>query len=84
MTGSGEAALREALREWRGSRGRKVDGVDVAPGCLHGVVLQNRVVEVSSDLAEIRTELAWIRRIILTAVIGAAFGTLLRMGGLIP
>jgi hypothetical protein len=86
VTGSGEAELRAALRDWRELRKKrlKVGGVDVLPACLHGVILQNQVNDVAGDLEDIKNELAWIRRVIVAAVVAAAFGTLMRAGGLIP
>ena len=79
----GEAALREALRQWRSMPRRTVDDVDVTPACLHGVVVQNALDQAKLDLADMKAELQWIRRIILGAVVSAAFATILRMGGLL-
>ena len=82
----GEEELRAALRKYRELRGRRlrISGVDATPACLHGVIVQNQVDDVAATMEDIKRELAWIRRVIVTAVVGAAFGTLLRMGGLIP
>jgi hypothetical protein len=80
--GSGEAALRDAIRKWRRRENRKVDGVDVTPACLHGVIVQDGLDDVRADLEDIKAELAWIRKLIVAAIVTAGFGTLLRMGGL--
>ena len=82
--GDGEAALREALRKWGEAkrRGRKVGGVDTAPACLHGVIVQEGLDDIRGDLEDIKDELAWIRRVIVVAIVSAAIGTLLQMGGL--
>ena len=79
----GEAALRDALRLWRQLRPRRVGGVDTTPQCLHGVIVQNGLDELRGDLEDIKKELAWIRRVIVAAVVSAAIGTLLRLGGLL-
>ncbi len=80
---SGEAELREALRKWRKVRGNSpsVDGVDAAPGCLHGMLLQSRVENMADDLQDIKDELQWIRRLIVVAIVTAGIGTLLRLAG---
>ncbi len=80
---SGEAELREALRKWRKVRGNspKVEGVDAAPGCLHGMMLQGRVEDMADDLLDIKAELQWIRRLIVAAIVTAGIGTLLRLAG---
>ena len=78
-----EEALRAALRQWRSMPARSVDDVDVTPACLHGVIVQNALEQAKLDLAEVKAELQWIRRIILAAVVSAAFATILRMGGLL-
>ena len=78
----GEAALREAMRKWRRRENRKVDGVDVTPACLHGVIVQDGLDEVRGDLEDIKAELQWIRKLIVAAIVTAGIGTLLRMAGL--
>lgn len=78
----GEAALREAIRKWRGRGNRKVDGVDVTPACLHGVIVQDGLDEVRGDLEDIKAELQWIRKLIVATIVTAGIGTLLRMAGL--
>ena len=83
VVGDGEAELREALQKWRKVRGNspRVDGVDCAPGCLHGMMLQSRVEDMADDLQDIKAELQWIRRLIVAAIVTAGVGTLLRMAG---
>jgi len=82
LTTSSEAQLREALRRWRVQRaGRGRGDVDSAPGCLHGVLMQDALDDMRGDLEAIREEIAWIRRVIVTAVVGAAVATLLRLLG---
>ena len=81
---SGEAALRQAIRRWRSLRAesRCVDGVDVAPRCVHGTLVQQAVDDLRGDLQEVRKELEWVRRVIVAAIVTAGIGTLLRLGGL--
>jgi hypothetical protein len=57
--------------------------LDATPGCLHGVLVQDALDDIRGDLEEIREEMAWIRRVIVTAVVGASVATLLRMLGLL-
>nr|MBC7245607.1 hypothetical protein [Chloroflexota bacterium] len=81
----GEAKLRAAIRKWRTLHaGAKadVDGVDVSPKCVFGVVTRDMVDDLAGEIEDIKAELAWIRRIIIVAIITAAIGTLLRLGGL--
>jgi hypothetical protein len=75
--------LREALRVYRRERERKprVDGVNLAPGCLYGVVVQESVSDLEGDLEEIKSELRWIKRLIVTTIVTARFGTVVRMAG---
>jgi hypothetical protein len=82
--GAGERQLRAALRRWRTQRKRehKIEGVDTTPACLHGVVVQEALDALRGDLDDIKAELAWIRRVIIGAIVTAALGTLLRLGGL--
>jgi len=79
----GEAALREAIRRWQGLRaaGRKVDGVDQAPGCVYGMVTRDALDELAGDIEDIKAEMAWIRRVIVAAIVSAALGTVLRAAG---
>ncbi len=80
---SGEEELRDALRMWRKVRGNSplVQGVDAAPGCLHGMMLQGKVESMADDLQDIKAELQWIRRLIVAAIVTAGIGTLLRLAG---
>jgi len=80
-----EARLRDALRRWRGMRARRTlpGDVDATPRCLHGVLVQDALDDIRGDLDEIREEMAWMRRVIVTAVVGASVATLLRMVGLL-
>ena len=82
--GPGEQELREALRRWRQQRQRreKLDGVDTTPACLHGLVVQDALDDLRGDLEDIKAELAWIRRVIVAAIVTGALGALLRLGGL--
>lgn len=84
MHSTGEEALRAALRRWGEAkkRRRKVGGVDTTPACLHGVIVQDGLDEIRGDLDDIKAELAWIRRVILAAIVTASVGTLLRLAGL--
>lgn len=84
--GPGEAALRVAVSKWRGMKlvGRRVDGVDEAPACVYGVVLGERVDEIAGDIRDIKSEIAWIRRVIVTTVVAAAVATMLRWLGWVP
>jgi len=82
--GPGEQELRATLRRWRAQRERQrtIEGVDTTPACLHGVVVQETLDALRGDLEDIKAELAWIRRVIVGAIVTAALGTLLRLGGL--
>lgn len=82
--GAGERQLRAALRTWQAQRKRqrKIEGVDTTPACLHGVVVQEALDALRGDLEDIKTELAWIRRVIVAGIVTAALGALLRLGGL--
>lgn len=83
MTRSGDAQLREALRRWRAIRrvGQGFEGEDVAPGCVYGLMTRDAIKELELDLAEVKTELKWVRATILAAIVTAAVGTLARMWG---
>jgi hypothetical protein len=82
--GDGEEELRRALARWRRVRAEapRFEGVDAAPGCLHGMLLQSRFEDMTDDLQDIKAELAWVRRLIVVAIITAGLGTLLRLAGL--
>lgn len=82
--GDGEQALRETIRRWRVARDTtgKVDGVDVAPKCVFGMVTRDVVDDLAGEIEDVKRELEWIRRIIIVAIVTAAVGTLLRLGGL--
>lgn len=83
--GAGEAQLREAIRKWRELKaGPKVDvdGVDVSPKCVFGMVTRDVVDDLAGEIEDVKAELAWIRRIIVVTIVTAAVGTLLRLGGL--
>jgi len=82
VTGEGERQLREALRRWRGAKpaggmGRE----DASPGCVYGLMTRDAVEDLASDVADVKAELAWMRRVIVAAVVSAAVGTVLRMAG---
>ena len=94
MGSEGEERLRAALRRWRRRLPAEVDGSaaaagpmavkrpdEAAPGCTYGVLVQGALQDVRDDLREIKDELAWVRRVVLTAVVSAAVGTLLRLAG---
>jgi hypothetical protein len=85
VTSGGEERLREALRRYRSLRARRpeVDGVDQAPGCVYGLVTRDLVDDVWGDLEDIKAEIAWIRRVIVAAIVSAAVGTVLRLAGLL-
>jgi hypothetical protein len=83
MTKAGEAQLREALRRWRGMRmvGRGIEGEDVSPGCVYGLMTRDAITDLELDLSEVKAELKWVRVTILAAIVTAAIGTLMRMWG---
>ena len=80
---SGEAALRQAIRRWRSlsAEPRCVDGVDVAPQCVHGALVQQALENLRGDLQGVRQELEWVRRVIIAAIATAAVETVLRVVG---
>ncbi|MGQ9494131.1 MAG: hypothetical protein ACUVR2_10260 [Anaerolineae bacterium] len=81
--GDGERKLREAIRKWRELKaGPQVDGVDVSPKCVFGMVTRDVVDDLAGEIEDVKAELAWIRRIIVVTIVTAAVGTLLRLGGL--
>lgn len=83
--GRGEDRLRVELRRWRRrmqAPEEYVDGVDARPACFHGHLIGASVRELQDDLAGIRSELEWIRKLIIAAIVTAGVGTLLRMAGL--
>ena len=84
--GSGEAALRDALRKWRRIRaaGRSGDPDAAVPGCVFGVVVGDRLDSIAGDVEEIRKEIAWVRNVIVGAVAAAAIATVLRFMGWAP
>jgi hypothetical protein len=49
---------------------------------MHGVIVQDQLDDLRGDLADIKGELGWIRRVIVAAVVSAAFGTLIQLAGL--
>lgn len=79
----GEAQLREAIRRWRVTRAaaRKLGDVDDAPACVYGVMVGDRLTDLEGDLADVKAEIAWIRRVIVGTVASAAVGTVLRLLG---
>jgi hypothetical protein len=81
VLGKGEQALREALRAWGKRERRVIDGVDVAPACAHGLIVENKIADLRDDLDDIKTELEWIRKLIVAAIVTAGVGTLLKMAG---
>ena len=82
--GSGEEALRGALRRWRDWReeGEKVDGVALAPRCVHGVLVKDAVDDLREEMARVRAEPEWVRRVIVAGIVSAALSTLLRWAGM--
>jgi hypothetical protein len=82
--GRGEAELREAIRRWREWKGQRsrVDGVNSAPACLYGLLVQDALDDVQADLLDVNAELVWVRKLIVAAIVTAAVGTLLRLAGL--
>lgn len=84
QVGEGEQALREVIRKWREARGAggKVDGVRMGPGCVFGMQTRDVVDDLAGEIEDVKAELAWIRRIIVVAIVTAAVGTLLRLAGL--
>lgn len=83
MTRDGEKQLREALHRWRSMRlaGRGLEGEDVAPGCVYGLMTRDCIEDLRLDLADVKAELRWVRATILAAIITAAIGTLVRLWG---
>jgi hypothetical protein len=80
----GEEALRGALRRWRDWReeGQTVDGVALAPRCVHGVLVKDAVDDLREEMARVRGELEWVRRVIVAGIVSAALTTLLRWAGM--
>lgn len=79
----GERELRGAIRRWRRVRrgSREVEGVNDAPACVYGMVVGEKVDNILADIEDVKAEITWIRRVIVTAVAGAAVATLLRFAG---
>jgi len=86
LPASGEQRLRRAIRRWRKLRERSsaVEGANDAPACVFGMLTRELVDGLSGDLEDIKSEIQWIRRVIVTAVVGAAVATILRMMGWAP
>ena len=82
---NGEQALREAIRKWRGLRGEagKVDGVEISPKCVFGMMTRDMADDLAGEIEDIKAELAWMRRVIIAAIVTAAVGTLLRLAGFV-
>ncbi len=82
----GEKALRDALRKWRCLRAARRGGdADAAiPGCVYGVVVGDRLDAIGGDVEEIRKEIAWMRNVLIGAVVAAALATVLRFMGWVP
>ena len=83
---SGEGALRQALRRWRLVRdgSAEVEGVNDAPACVFGMMTREMMDSLAGDVEDIKAEIQWIRRVIVTAVVGAAIATVLRFMGWAP
>ena len=83
---SGEQQLRRAIGRWRVLRegSRAVEGTNDAPACVFGMLTGESLDNLIGDVEEIRSEIAWIRRVIVTAVVGAAVATILRFMGWVP
>jgi len=83
VSGMGEAELRAAIRRWRKRQvtGMGVEGFNDAPACVFGMMTRELLDSLSGDMDDIKSEIRWIRRVIVTAVVGAAVATLLRMLG---
>ena len=81
--GTGEMDLREQLRKWRAWRSRaSAEGTpDAAPRCVFGMMTGQRVDEIAGDIEELRDEIGWIKRVIVSTVIAAALATVLRFLG---
>jgi hypothetical protein len=45
-------------------------------------MVQTGLDDVRGDLEDVKTELAWVRKVIVVAIVTAAIATLLRLGGL--
>jgi len=84
--GTGEEELRGALRRFRRRQAAvvTVEGANDAPACVFGMLTREMLDGVSGDLEDIKSEIQWIRRVIVTAVVGAAVATILRMMGWAP
>lgn len=83
---SGEQQLREAIRRWRRVRqgSVEVEGVNDAPACVFGMMTREMMDSLAGDVEDIKSEIQWIRRVIVTAVVGAAVATVLRFMGWAP
>jgi hypothetical protein len=81
MTRDGEKQLREAIRHFHSQRliGRRVDGEQIAPGCVFGVLTRDEVDDLQLSLAEVKAELKWVRATILAAIVTAGVGSLMRL-----
>ncbi len=79
----GEEQLRAAIRRWAGLRaeGRRVEGVDQAPGCVYGLLTREALQDLAQELEQMRDELTWIRRLIVGAVAAALVGTIIKWVG---
>ena len=75
---TGDDRLREAIRLYR--RERPPEG-GVAPACGYGQLVGDRLDNLAADVEDVRNEVRWVRRVILTGVVGGAFATLARMLG---
>ena len=86
LPASGEQQLRRALRRWRRVQVTKtvVEGVDDAPACVFGLMTREMMENVGRDVEDIKSEIQWIRRVIVTAVVGASLATVLRFMGWAP
>lgn len=83
---TGEEALRAEIRRWRKvvNGGRSVLGTNDAPACVFGMLTREMLDGLAGDVEDIKSEIQWIRRVIVTAVAGAAVATILRFMGWVP
>jgi len=80
---SGEKQLRASIRRWRKTvnDGHTVGGASDAPACVFGMLTRESLDNLAGNVEDIKSEIQWIRRVIVTAVAGAAVATILRFMG---
>jgi hypothetical protein len=62
-------------------RAGRVEGEDISPGCVYGMMTRDAISDIEIDLQEVKSELRWVRATILAAIVTAAVGTLARLAG---